>query len=103
MAWTSLIDPFRRGGGGPLPCPLAAPPPGGAGPSAAAPPEPVGPYEKQRVERLVSHLKRLQRSEDWLFVRKLFSSDRAVQLRALASCPAPESERPWHLSSRHME
>ncbi|OGL63016.1 MAG: hypothetical protein A3J27_02860 [Candidatus Tectomicrobia bacterium RIFCSPLOWO2_12_FULL_69_37] len=100
MDWTRFHR-FRPGAL--LPGVLAALLAWGAGPSAAAQPELAGPYEKQRVERLVAHLKRLQRSEDWLFVRKLFASDRAVQLRALASCPAPESEWPWYLSSRHME
>lgn len=103
MAWV-LFDRFRRGRVALLPAVLAALLAGSAGPSPAAQPgPPVGPYEKQRVERLVSHLKRLQRSEDWIFVRKLFSSDRSVQLRALASCPPPENEWPWYLSSRHME
>mgnify|MGYP001569347992 FL=1 len=76
----------------------------GAGPARAAQPGgPAGPHEKQRVERLASHIKRLQRPEDWLFVRKLFSVDRSVQLKALANCPPPENEWPWHLSSRHIE
>jgi len=74
---------------------LAAPPLRPAGGESAV--------EKRRVERLVAHLKRLHRPEDWRVVRKLFSNDRSLQLNALSSCPLPENEWPWHLSSRHLE
>jgi len=104
MAWSRFLQPNPpRRGIFLLPALLAAFLLGVAAPSFSAPPAPVGPHEKQRVDRLVAHLKRLQRPEDWLLARKLFSSDRSVQLRALASCPTPENEWPWYFSSRHME
>ena len=59
--------------------------------------------EKRRVSRLVSHLKRLEKPEDWLLVRKFFSSDANVQLNALSNCPLPENEWPWYLSSDHLK
>lgn len=70
--------------------------------SAAAPETPEA-IEQRRISRLVSHLKRLERPEDWLLVRKFFSSDSNVQLNALSNCPLPENEWPWYLSSDHLK
>jgi len=70
--------------------------------SAAAPETPAA-IEQRRVSRLVSHLKRLEKPQDWLLVRKFFSSDANVQLNALSNCPLPENEWPWYLSSDHLK
>ena len=59
--------------------------------------------EERRRTRLIAHLKRLNRPEDWLLVRKLFSTDRERQVSALQICPFAEDEWPWHLSSGHLE
>ena len=72
------------------------------GASAAAPETPEA-IEQRRVSRLVSHLKRLEKPQDWLLVRKFFSSDANVQLNALSNCPLPENEWPWYLSSDHLK
>ncbi len=72
------------------------------GVSAAAPETPEA-IEQRRVSRLVSHLKRLEKPQDWLLVRKFFSSDANVQLNALSNCPLPENEWPWYLSSDHLK
>jgi hypothetical protein len=69
----------------------------------AATPETPEVTEQRRVSRLVSHLKRLEKPEDWLLVRKFFSSDSNVQLNALSNCPLPENEWPWYLSSDHLK
>ena len=74
----------------------------GSDTSAAAPETPVA-IEQRRVSRLVTHLKRLEKPEDWLLVRKFFSSDANVQLNALSNCPLPENEWPWYLSSDHLK
>ena len=70
---------------------------------SAATPETPEAIEQRRVSRLVSHLKRLEKPEDWLLVRKFFSSDSNVQLNALSNCPLPENEWPWYLSSDHLK
>lgn len=59
--------------------------------------------EKRRITRLISHLKRLNRPSDWRIARKLFSADRKVQWDGLRYCPYSNGERPWYLSSKHME
>lgn len=59
--------------------------------------------EERRISRLTSHLRRLHRPEDWLLARKLFSSSRARQLKALEYCPTRDTEWPWYLSSGHLE
>jgi len=61
-----------------------------------------GARERRRVSRLVAHLKRMERPEDWRLARKLFSRERGEQLKALANCPPPKNEWPWYLSSEHM-
>ncbi len=58
---------------------------------------------ERRRSRLVAHIKRLERSSDWLIVRKLYSSDRARQLEGFENCPYSEVEWPWYLSSGHLE
>ena len=69
----------------------------------AAPGETPEVIEHRRVSRLVAHLKRLEKPEDWRLVRKFFSSDSNVQLNALSNCPLPENEWPWYLSSNHLK
>ncbi|MDA1001271.1 MAG: hypothetical protein O2807_12255 [bacterium] len=59
--------------------------------------------EERRISRLTAHLRRLHRPEDWLISRKLFSSSRERQLKALEYCTARNSEWPWYLSSGHLE
>ena len=71
--------------------------------ASAATPETPEAIEKRRVSRIVAHLKRLERPQDWRLVRKLFSSDSNVQLNALSNCPLPENEWPWYLSSDHLK
>ncbi len=71
--------------------------------ASAATPETPRVIEERRISRLVSHLKRLEKPEDWLLVRKFFSSDANVQLNALSNCPLPENEWPWYLSSSHLK
>ena len=75
----------------------------GSGETVAAAPETPKAIEQRRISRLVVHLKRLEKPEDWLLVRKLFSSDANVQLNALSNCPLPENEWPWYLSSDHLK
>lgn len=58
---------------------------------------------ERRHARMVSHLKRLARPDDWRIVHKLFSSDRTRQLEGLEICRYSEIEWPWFLSSRHLE
>ena len=58
---------------------------------------------QRRLNRLVSHIKRLSRPSDWRIVRKLYSSDHALQLAGLENCPYSEVEWPWYLSSEHLE
>lgn len=62
-----------------------------------------GAIERRRVSRLVAHLKRLERPEDWRLARKLFSPEPAAQFQALRKCKRPENEWPWYLSSDHLK